>query len=162
GEFQQPLVGDAVPQEEREARRHFEIAQRITRRGCGATSRRWIAIYAQQEIRIHQRPLERELNASVKAALVASSTTEEVEQGARVGGGRRPAIGQAGDTSQNLRCAIALVRLPSWLTDEDRATARRVARRTLDVMPRRARDGVRPADRQRTHGSVAHVDLVVG
>ena len=40
------------------------------------------------------------------------------------------------------------------VTDEDRATTRRVSGRALDA--------VRPADRQRTHARVAHVNLVVG
>ena len=71
---EQRIVGDAVPEEERQARRELEIRQAIR------SAFRAITIDAQQEVGIDQHALERELNPGVKAAAFTSSLRKELQQ----------------------------------------------------------------------------------
>ena len=61
---EQLVVGNAAPQEERQARRELEVADAVRprRRGAGR-----IALDAEQELRADEQPLERQLDARVEA-----------------------------------------------------------------------------------------------
>ena len=94
GEIEQPLVGNAAPEEERQPRCQLDVAQtagRCRRRTCIG---RRIVLNAQQEIRVDQDPLERELNARIEAAAVAAAALEELQDRVEVGFRDRPPVGQ--------------------------------------------------------------------
>ena len=106
GQVEQPLVGHAAPQEERQPRSDLEIAQAVRRpRG------RSIAIDAQQEVRVNEHALERQLNAGIEALAVPSSAIEEVEQSIQVRLRHRPAIRATRHLRQDGRRAGALIGL---------------------------------------------------
>ena len=67
------FVGNAAPQEERQARGQFEIAKAV------GLLRRYVrrAVDPQQEVRVDEQAFERELNAAVKVAAVATAALEE-------------------------------------------------------------------------------------
>ena len=119
----------------------------------GALGLRRSAEDAQQEIRIDQQPLERELNAGVEVSAVFPAVGVELHQRLRVGAGQRPPVGQAREPVEDPRRAVLLLALALRRADEDRAPARRVLRR-----PRHLE---RTADLHRPDRRVVHVDLIV-
>ncbi len=65
GGLQQLLVGNAAPQEKRQARRQLEIGDAV--RGAGGNVRR-IALEPEHEVRVGQNPAQRHLDAAVEVA----------------------------------------------------------------------------------------------
>ena len=114
GQRQQAIVGDAAPQEKRQARGEFQIAEAI---GAGRAPRR-IAMDAQQKVRIHQHPFERELNPAVEASAILPAVIEELEQRLHVRFRHRPAIRQPGHPAKESSWRrLALPRQPGgWQT----------------------------------------------
>ena len=151
--IEQRLVGNAAPQEERQARGHLHVAQAV-RRARSRPGR--IAFDAQEEIGVDEHPLERELDAGVKAAAARAAAVEEAEQRLDVVRRHGTAIGAPRQTRHDLGGARPLVRIRRGCgvrpADEDRAAARRIPR-TGDV--------VRPADGHRADRGVPVIHLVV-
>ena len=124
GEVEQALVGNAAPQEERQARRDFQIAQALRQAearlgapklaGRSDCERRLGPMDAQQEVGIDEHAFERELNAGVEAPAVAPAAVEELEQRLDVGVRHRTAIGEPRDPRKNLRGARLLLRRELW------------------------------------------------
>ena len=90
GRVEQLVVGDAAPQEEREARGELEISQRVRLPRLGA---RRVLEHAQEEVGVDEQPLEGELDAGVEAAAglrpsVAGRTRSSVSTSLSVGGRR--------------------------------------------------------------------------
>ena len=92
GKIEQPLVRNAAPQEKRQTRRDFQVAQTIWLRR--RARRRGIAVHPQKEVWIDEHSLHRELDARVKRAAVSPSTVEKLEQRLQVCLGNRTAIGE--------------------------------------------------------------------
>ena len=110
-------------------------------------------MHPQQEVRIDEQALERELNTVLEAVRRRPALVVEVEQHRHIGVGDRPAIRPAGQPRQNRPGARPLVRRRGPAT-EDGPPARGVRDR--------ARHLVGPPDLDRADRRVAHVDLVVG
>ena len=150
GDAEQLLVGDAAPQEERQARGQLDVAQRVhlSRRRAGR-----VLLHAEEEIRIDEQPFERELDAGVEAApRLRPPVPEELEQRLDVPIRRRPAIGAAGQPREDPLGARLLLRYGGGIAHEDSAPARR-------VLGNRALVGA--FDRQRLDLGVPVVPLVV-
>ena len=130
---EQLVVGDAAPEEERQARCELDVAD-----GERAGFAR-LALDAIQELRAHEQALERELNPGVEAALGAAHLVERHEIG-DVGVGRRPPISAARERAQNL----ARAQLASSPAPLGRQTKMRLR---LGVSPGAGRL-VRPANRR--------------
>ena len=64
--IQQLVVGNAAPEKERQPRGELEIADRD--RACRAPAFAGSVLDAEQELRAHQHPLERPLNAAIESA----------------------------------------------------------------------------------------------
>src|SRR5262249_30191425 len=120
---EQLVVGNAAPDEKRQSRGQLEVADAIDGvRGRGGR----VALDAEQEVRIREHALERELNPAVEAAALAAARLVEVEERAHLGIGRWTAIGgarQPADDVLRARLFIGGARRPA---DEDVAPARRV------------------------------------
>ena len=108
---------------------------------------------AQQEVRVDEHALERELNAGVKTSTVLSAAGEEPEKCLEVGLRHRASIRQPRDPRKDLRGTGLLLGRGPGLTDENGATAGRLGRRPGYI--------VRTANLDRTHARVVHVELVV-
>ena len=107
---------------------------------------------AQKEVGIDEEPLERQLNAGVEAPAVGATGLEEPEQRLHVSGGHRPPIGAPGQPRENRRGARLFVHPTCRLTDKNLATTGRVPR---------SDDLVRATDRDRVHGRVPVIHLVI-
>ena len=112
-------------------------------------------MHAQQEIRIDQHALERELDAGVERAAVASSGLEELISVSRSAVRDGAAIGEARHARRGSDRAHAVSAARRRLADEDLLAARRVRRRVRV-------DAMRAADVDRADRRIAHVDLIVG
>ena len=112
----------------------------------------WIAFDAEQEARVDEDALERELDARVEAALPSPGAVE-AEQRVDVCRRDRPAIRTPGERGENLPGAAFLVGPTRRPADEDPAAA--------GCAPQ-TRDPVGPVDRDRVHGrtAVRHLDAV--
>ena len=152
GQRQQAVVGDAAPQEERQARGDLQVAQAV-----GALAARQVdrfAVDAQQEVRIDQDALETVLDAGLEAAAVAPARVEERQQRLAVARRDGPPVGAAGRRGQDALGAGPLLGRAARGAEKDPAAARGVLRPAVDA--------VRAADLHRANGRVAHVYLVVG
>ena len=126
GRVEQLFIGDAAPQEERQARRELQVAERVhlSRRSAGR-----VLLHAQEEVRIDEQSFQRELDAGVEAALrLRPSVPEELEQRLDVPIRRRPAIGEAGQPRHDPLGARVFLRRGGRIAHEDRPPARRVRR----------------------------------
>ena len=115
GQRQQVIVGDAAPQEERQARGQFEIAEAIRRPAFVGR----IAKHAQQEIRIDQHAFERELNPVVETSAILPAVVEELQQRVHVRLRHGTPIGQPGHSakeSSRRRRALRTTALGGWHT----------------------------------------------
>ena len=88
GGLQELLVGNAAPQEERQARRQLEVADAI--RGARGNVRR-IALEPEHEVRVRQNPAQRHLDALVEVPALAAGAVEG-QQRRDVGVGHRTPI----------------------------------------------------------------------
>src|SRR5262245_7910122 len=73
GHFEQFIVGDAAPEEEREARRQLEIAENEDAPRCKLVG---FALGTEDELRTGQYALQRHLNATLEVALLTASSEE--------------------------------------------------------------------------------------
>jgi len=111
-------------------------------------------VNAQQEVRVHQKPFERELNPVVEASAIAPATVEKLEQRLHVRFGYGPPIREPGHSGKNSRGASALIGAGPGLADENGTAARSVFRRSGGP--------IRTADLDSAYVRVIHVHLVVG
>ncbi len=120
GELDQLQVGDAAPQEERQARRQFQIADPVggARRRLGR-----LDLGAVDEIRIGQQALDHRFDAGVELAALLTSAAVE--------GGHRLDVGVAGRTAEGLR----------GQRGDDPAWRSRLPRRRSSGSTRRSCDG---------------------
>ena len=151
GQVEQLVVRDAAPQEERQPRGDLQVAEGIGLLVLRQVDR--LAVYPQQEVRVHQDALQPVLDARLEAAAFAAPRLVELQQRIPVAIGHRPAIRAAGDPRQDRRRAGAFLRGPGGLTDEDRPPAGSVRES--------AAERVRATDVDRADRGVVHVDLVV-
>ena len=130
--------------------------KRRRRRGPPADSAARVLLNAQQEIRIDEDPLERELNSRVETSAIAPAALEELEQRLDVGLRDRSAIRQPSHPRKDLRGARRLC--PRSLRAGLAQT--KIARR-LGVFVAAPVGAVRSTDLHRADARVAHVDLIV-
>ena len=116
-----------------------------------------ITVHAQQEIRIDQHPLERELNARLEGSSVATAISEERHQRLHVPGIHRTPIRQPRDPRQDLRRARFLVCNARGTADKQTESLPSA----FCPLPFTASVRVRAADLNRRNRGVAHVDFVV-
>ena len=148
-QIQQLRVGDAAPEEERQARGELAVVDLVHRPGRQA---RRILLDVEAELRARENALQRFLDAALEVALFTPGI-EERKQPLRVRGGdvaavrdtRKPRDDAAGasvfaSAFALLRLRRATARQALRITAEDRAPARRVAR---------SRPVEGPGDRQR-------------
>ena len=127
--FEQLVVGNAAPEEERQARRQLEVADADTTVAGGAGR---LALDAEQELRADQQPLERALDAGVEAGFGAALVIER-QQVLDVGLCRRPPIGaprqrQAGSSSRSPSSCVGARRRCDGGSASRPAPSRRTAR----------------------------------
>ena len=127
GGVEQPVVWNAVPQEEGQARGELEIRQSIRGRP-GSFGPGNVPMHAQQEIRIDEHALECELNSRIEAAAFPSPIVEKWQERLHICGCRRASVGQARDLREDLRRALTFVGHSTWFADENRTTAGRILR----------------------------------
>src|SRR5207249_11817514 len=123
---EQLVVGNAAPEEERQARRQFEVrdpidACRGTRRGAR------VRFDAVQELRAHQKAPEGELDAGVERTALFASLLIEVKQDLHVFGCDRTAIRTSRQRGQDGLRAARSLRRAGRRSDEHSTAARRIA-----------------------------------
>ena len=154
---EQGVVGDAVPEEERQPRGEIEIVDAIAHAGRG----RRLALDAEQKVEADEHPFDSRLHAAFKAACFRRSV-EEAEQRIHLLGCGWPTVGTAREPRQNSPRAAGLfsrngrptfaVATAGKPAREDEPAARRIAG---------TRTAVRAIDRQRVNGGKA-IELLVG
>ena len=119
---EQFVVGDAAPQEKRQARRQLDIRQGV--RGAGGGDVR-LGLNPEQEIGAHEKPLDPCTNPGVEISLLPCDLIEiherldvVVRQGAAIGASRQ--------RRQNFRRARGLLTAAGGLADEEPPPAGRV------------------------------------
>ena len=155
GKIEQPLVGDAAPQEEREPRRDLEVAHPIGRRPAGSRPCRAAGSRCTRSRKSGSTSMRSSANWMPASKLPPSrpAVGEEREQRLEVGSRDRPPVGEPRDARQNPGRTGALFGDGLGLADEQRAAARRVLRRA------RRLEGT--ADLDRADAGVVHVELIV-
>ena len=106
GEIQQLIVGNAAPQEERQARSQFQIVDAIRRAGHGIGR---IGLEAEQEFGARQNELERRFDAGIEAAVVVAAALVEAEQLLQIAVLERTAISAARQCREDLARAGQLI-----------------------------------------------------
>ncbi len=145
--FEQLLVRNAAPQEKREPRGQFQIAQHVAIAGPHIDR---VPLDPEQELWVDQQPLKRELDAIVKRA-IAAAFGEERHERRDLGLAYRTPKRPRRKPLENLDRARRLCRFGVRLTHEDLSTTRRVAH---------SLHRVGPADRHVLEQSVLVVPLV--
>ena len=107
GDRQELIVGNAAPQEKRQARRQLEIADRIGRPGRHG---RRVRFAAEQEVRAREDQPQRVLDSALERALLAAGFVE-ADQRLDLRVRDRPPVGAARERRQDLLRASAFVRL---------------------------------------------------
>ncbi len=128
---QQLVVGDAAPQEERDARGEVEVADRV-RRALRDAGR--IGFEPEEELRLDQQPRQRRLNARVERR-PGAALLEERDEVLHFGGRGRAAIGAPGQRRENPRGARGFVSRSRRPADEDALAAGAVGRHGAPVRP---------------------------
>src|ERR1700678_265419 len=123
GRVEKFVIGNAAPQEEREARREFQIADAVGRVG---SSVRGIALEAIDELRIGENAAQRHLDAGFEIALITAGLIE-AEEGFEIRVGDGPAIGVARERGDDFFGAGKLVTFASGMADENLTAAGSVA-----------------------------------
>ena len=120
GETEEFLVGDAAPEEERQARGEVQVGQMI-RRALRRDGRG--PLDAEEEFGRDEDAAQAHLDAGIERAAIGLAGGEEFHQGVGVGGGDWSSIGAAGERGEDLPRAN-IFRL-GWLgvADENAATA---------------------------------------
>src|SRR6185369_13785343 len=106
GGAQQRLVGNAAPQEEREARREFDAAHRMHRAGHRAHG---VALDTEREARAGQDALQAALDAGLEGATAAGGVVE-LENRRQLHGADRLTVSAAREPAENLLRARTLGR----------------------------------------------------
>ena len=124
GDIEQLVVGDAAPEEERQAGRELDVGDAVgrARRDAGR-----VRLDAKEELRIDQYRAEGHLDPGVEAPALLAGGPVQLHRLPEVVARDRPPVGparQAGDDAAGTRLLIAR---PARLADEDPAAAGRVA-----------------------------------
>ena len=164
---EQGVVGDAVPEEERQPRGEIEIVDAIAHAGRG----RRLALDAEQKVEADEHPLDGRLHAGLEAACFRRSV-EEAEQRLHLLGCGWPTVGTAREPRQNSPRAAGLFSRNGRPTFAKASTAAKApADRTAGKPAREdepaarriagTRTAVRAIDRQRVNGGKA-IEVLVG
>src|SRR5215475_281236 len=93
GQIQKPFIRNTAPQEERQSRGSFKIAQAVD-----AFTLLGISIHAQKEVRIDEESFKSELNPGIKASAILATLGEETRQRLDIVFRNRPPIGHPRDS----------------------------------------------------------------
>ena len=96
---QELVVGNAAPEEERQARRQFEVAEPVD---AAHRDVRGIAFHPEDEFRTGQNAAQREIDAAVERARFLAAARVEVQQDLHVVIGQIAAVGATRERRENL------------------------------------------------------------
>ena len=121
--IEEVVVRDAAPEEERQPRGEFEVADRMDR--AGRTLRGFFM--HEQEVRGHQDGLQRRADSGLKSAAGATLPGVDPHERREVRLGHRTAVGLAGQLGQDEARAGVFGKRARRVADEDLSPARRQA-----------------------------------